>query len=376
MLKSSLHKKNEAQLFETKKSFKLQSQYIYMKNLYLAFLLVLGVGSLSAQDIHFSQWWTAPMAMNPAMTGNFNGLVRATFDYRNQWFLIPTLNQTTPYQTFQGSVDGAISSQRMENNKFGVGLMFFNDRAGDGGLTTNSALASIAYHQGVDRYGKSHLSFGLQAGFVMKQVTIQNLIFESQLDGYGWNKNISNGENFNSSPIIYPDVNAGVMFSSRPKDKFAYNFGVSVDHIAAPRESFLFDENNRINRRYNVHGGMEISAGNDNQWTFSPTILFMMQGQAEQYNYGLGINYQTNNDNVGIFGGGFARMNSGGAFDAAILNLGVELYSTRIGLAYDINISGLSGASQSQGAVEVSVVYIFKKTKDQPINYPMYCPKF
>jgi type IX secretion system PorP/SprF family membrane protein len=346
-----------------------------MKNLYLAFLLLLGVAS-SAQDIHFSQWWTAPLEVNPALTGNFNGLLRASFDYRNQWFLIPTLNQTTPYQTFQASVDASLASQRMENNKFGVGLMFFNDRAGDGSLTTNSAMASVAYHQGVDRYGRSHLSFGLQAGFVMKQITEQNLIFESQLDGYGWNKNIYNGENFSSSPIIYPDVNAGINFSSRPKDKFAYNFGVSVFHIAAPRESFLFDQNNRINRRFSVNGGMEFKAGYDNQWTIAPTFLFMLQGQAEQYNVGMGVNYQTTNDNLGIFGGAFGRLNSGGAFDAAILNLGVELWSTRVGFAYDINVSGLSGASQSQGAVEVSVVYVFKKQRDQSINYPMYCPKF
>ena len=346
-----------------------------MKNLYLAFLLLLGM-SLSAQDIHFSQWWTAPMAMNPALTGNFNGMVRATFDYRNQWFLIPTLNQTTPYQTFQASVDASLSSQRMENNKFGVGLMFFNDRAGDGGLTTNSAMASVAYHQGIDRYGRTHLSFGLQAGFVMKQITEQNLIFESQLDGYGWNRNIYNGENFNSNPIIYPDVNAGINFSSRPKDKFAYNFGVSVFHIASPRESFLFDQNNRINRRYSVNGGMAISAGPDNVWTISPTFLFMMQGQAQQYNVGIGVNYQTTNDNLAIFGGGFTRLNSGGSFDAAILNVGVELWNTRIGFAYDINLSKLSAASESQGAVEVSAVYIFKKQRDQSINYPMYCPKF
>jgi type IX secretion system PorP/SprF family membrane protein len=346
-----------------------------MKNLYLAFLLCLG-GGLFAQDIHFSQWWAAPVAMNPAMTGNFPGLIRATFNYRNQWFLIPTLNQVTPYQTFEGSVDASLTSQRMENNKFGVGVMFFNDRAGDGGLSTTSALASVAYHQGVDRYGRTHLSFGLQAGFVMKQIQEQNLIFESQLDGYGWNKNISNGENFNSKPIIYPDVNAGIMLSSRPKDRFAFNFGVSVFHISAPRESFLYDQNNRINRRVAVNGSCDISAGPDNHWTISPTILFMEQGKAEQYNYGVGANYQTNNDNLGVFGGAFARMNSGGAFDAAILNLGVEVYSTRVGLSYDINVSGLNGASQSQGALELSVVYIYKKQRDQSINYPMYCPKF
>ncbi len=332
--------------------------------------------SLFAQDIHFSQWWAAPVAMNPAMTGHFDGMLRATFNYRNQWFLIPTLNQVAPYQTFEGSVDYSISSERLESNKFGVGLMFFNDKAGDGALTTNSALASVAYHQTVDRYGKSHLSFGLQGGVVVKQIKVQDLIFESQLDGYGWNKNIYNGENFNSSPIIYPDVNAGLMFSSRPKDRFAYNFGVSVFHLSTPHESFLFDQNNRINRRFVVHGGCEIVTGQDKQWSFTPTVLFMMQGQAQQLNIGMGINYKTTNDNVAIFGGGFARINGGPFFDAGIINGGVELYNTRIGLAYDINVSSLSAASKAQGAIELSVVYIFKKKNDPWINYPFYCPKF
>ena len=89
------------------------------------------------------------------------------------------------------------------------------------------------------------------------------------------------------------------MFSSRPKDKFAYNFGVSVFHIAAPRESFLFDENNRINRRFVAHGSIEINAGYDNQWTVSPTVLFMMQGQAQQYNFGVRDRFKRNCNNQG-----------------------------------------------------------------------------
>ncbi|MBS1594826.1 MAG: PorP/SprF family type IX secretion system membrane protein [Bacteroidetes bacterium] len=346
-----------------------------MKKLYAAIFLLIS-GGVFAQDIHFSEWWATPVAMNPALTGKFNGLIRGTFAYRNQWFLIPTLNQTSPYQTMQASVDGSIASERLNNNKFGVGLMFFNDKAGDGSLTTNSAMASVAYHQAVDRYGKSHLSFGLQAGFVMKQVQYQNLIFESQLDGFGWNRNINSGEAFTGKPIIYPDVNVGVAFASRPTEKFAYNFGASVNHIAAPRESFLGDESSRINRRFNVHGSLEINAGYDNQWTFVPTLLFMMQGQAQQYNFGLGINYQTTNEHLGVFAGAFGRANSKAAFDAAILNAGVDVYNARIGLAYDINISGLSGASKSQGALEASIVYIFKRQKDEWIQYPMYCPKF
>jgi hypothetical protein len=119
-----------------------------------------------------------------------------------------------------------------------------------------------------------------------------------------------------------------------------------------------------------VHGGCEISLGSDNEWSLLPTFLFMLQANAQQYNVGLGVNYQAT-ENIGIFGGGFYRVK-----DAAILNLGVDIYNARIGLSYDINHSDLRGASKAQGAMEVSVVYIFKRQRDQSIQYPMYCPKF
>ncbi|MFN8309915.1 MAG: PorP/SprF family type IX secretion system membrane protein [Chitinophagales bacterium] len=325
-----------------------------------------------AQDVHFSQYWAAPVAINPAQTGKFNGVVRGTFNYRNQWFLIPTQNSVAPYQTYQASVDAPITSDRLGNNKFGVGLMFFNDKAGDGALTTNYAMVSASYHQSLDRYGLWHLSFGLQGGVAVKRVNISDLIFESQLDGFGWNKNLNNGEStFQNKAIVYPDVNLGALLSAHPKDRFGFNFGFAVHHVAQPKEHFLTnDQETYLHRRFVAHGGLEFNAGYDKEWTIAPTFLVMVQAQAQQYNVGIGVNYQAN-DNIGIFGGGFYRVG-----DAAIVNLGVDVYNARIGVSYDINHSGLRGASRSQGAMEVSVVYTFKKQRDQDVDYPSYCPKF
>jgi hypothetical protein len=81
--------------------------------------------------------------------------------------------------------------------------MFYGDRAGDGALTTYCGMASIAYHKAVDRYGKARVSLGIQAGVVSKQIQINNLIFESQLDNFGWNSSLFNGEsNFNNKAIL------------------------------------------------------------------------------------------------------------------------------------------------------------------------------
>jgi type IX secretion system PorP/SprF family membrane protein len=342
-----------------------------MKKLYSLFVACSLFGSAIAQDIHFSQYYTSPLTLNPALTANINGMFRATFNYRNQWFTIPVLNSVAPYQTYQASFDMPILRERLGNDGFGFGGSFYTDKAGDGALQTFCGLASIAYHKSVDRYGRARISLGLQAGVVSKQVNISNLIFENQLDGFGWNTNLSNGENnFSNRNILYPDVNIGALWSHAPKDLIRYYLGFSMNHLSRPKESFLGDNRNRLNYRFNVNAGAEFFVNDDYRFSISPTFLFMLQSNAQQYNVGVGVNYYVNDD-IAVFGGGFYRV-----LDAAILNVGVELWNARIGFSYDINHSGLKNASRAQGAMEVSLVYIFKKERPTSIQYEKYCPSF
>lgn len=341
-----------------------------MRKIY-ALALLLSSQVLSAQDVHFSQYWATPMAMNPAMCGKFNGLMRFTFDYRNQWFTVPTINAKGTYQTYQASVDANVLPTERTNNRLGVGLMFFNDKAGDGALQTNTGMLSLAYHQSLSRYGHTHLSLGLQAGIVSKRINMQSLIFETQLSDFGWNQTLPNQEPYSGKQILYGDVTIGALVTSRPKQRFGFNIGYSLHHLSQPRESFLGDPNNRLPMLHVVNGGCEFTRGYDNEWTIAPTFLFMMQANATQFNIGLGLNYRTVNENIAVFGGAYVR-----GVDAAILNLGVDVFNTRMGVSYDINYSDFRAASKAQGAIEVSVVYIFRKSNDKYIYYDNYCPIF
>ena len=127
-----------------------------MTKYYFLLLVFLASGAF-AQDIHFSQYYASPLTLNPAMTGNINGVLRAAAIYRNQFFAIPTANAVTPFQTYQASVDAPLLRERLGNDAFGIGGMAYGDRAGDGALTTISAMASIAYNKAVDRYGKARI---------------------------------------------------------------------------------------------------------------------------------------------------------------------------------------------------------------------------
>lgn len=346
-----------------------------MKKFYVILLAALMYSArVKSQDIHFSQYYASPLTLNPALTANINGDFRVAANYRMQWYTIPTLNSVAPYQTYQVSFDMPILRQRLGNDAFGFGGMFYTDKAGDGALTTFSFMASVAYHKAIDRYGHCRLSFGLQAGVVSEQVNINNLVFESQLNQGGgfFDPTLPNGENyFNNKPIIYPDVNAGALWSQAVKEKFRYYVGFAMDHLSRPDISFYTDEPaSRLDYRYNIHLGGEIYLNRDNTLSLNPAFLFMLQGNATEYDPGLALNYEMT-DNFTLFGGLWYRVG-----DAVIPNIGAEYQNFRLGFSYDVNYSTLSTSSHAQGAVELSLVYIHKKEKPGKIRYESYCPLF
>src|SRR3984885_3759927 len=47
--------------------------------------LVVSTAFSFSQDIHFTQFFSNPLILNPAQTGNFNGNYRVGFNFRGEW---------------------------------------------------------------------------------------------------------------------------------------------------------------------------------------------------------------------------------------------------------------------------------------------------
>src|ERR1043165_5579267 len=78
-----------------------------------------------AQDPHFSQFFSSPLTLNPALTGKFNGNIRASGNYRNQW---PTINRA--YTTATLSLDMPVMRTHISpNDTWGVGIMGYTDQS-------------------------------------------------------------------------------------------------------------------------------------------------------------------------------------------------------------------------------------------------------
>lgn len=352
-----------------------------MRRIFLSILVLVAVLTIQAQDIHFSQYYASPLTLNPSMTGLINGDFRVAANYRGQWFTIPTLNSSAPYNTYQGSFDAALFRKKLNGNGLGVGAMFYADEAGNGSLATYAAYGSIAYHQAVDRFGRSRISLGFQGGYVQKRIFRYDLLFEEQFDNTinSFNPFLDDGENnFNQGNFGYFDLNAGVLFSSMANDKLSYYFGFAANHLTTPGENFLDQqaEKNEIGMRYTGHGGLSIKTGK--YFKVLPTFMYMLQSQAQQINIGSGFEY-TFSDSFKGFAGAWTRVVGGvDGFqnDAAIVTVGGEFYNTRVGVSYDFNTSGFRGASKSVGAFEVSLIYIHNQEEPGRIHYERFCPTF
>ncbi len=101
-----------------------------------------GAGRVSAQGMHFSQYFNAPLLLNPANTAlSPEADYRVGVNYRQQWAAVPV-----PYNTFAVYGDLQVLRNRNETNWLGLGAAVWNDVAGQGQLTLTRAEAFLAYH--------------------------------------------------------------------------------------------------------------------------------------------------------------------------------------------------------------------------------------
>ena len=112
----------------------------------LLFLAFFGLGSFGsqAQDAHLSMYDAAPMFLNPAMTGVFQGDWRLHAQYRTQWKSV----NYKPYTTALISFDAPV-------RKWGFGGQVSNFRAGLGNYNALQGTVSIAYTTSIDK-SKNH----------------------------------------------------------------------------------------------------------------------------------------------------------------------------------------------------------------------------
>ncbi len=336
-----------------------------MRKLLCALTILFGVLSANAQDPNFSQFFASPLTLNPALTGKFDGTYRVAGNYRNQW---PTINNA--YTTATVSFDAGILRNRIpEVDQFGVGIMAFTDKSGNGALQYNYLALSTAYHKGLDEDGFHQLGAGFQATYVNKRLDVASLKFEDQLRADGFTGITTESFTSNQLSVAYLDVNAGILYNGTTNGDNNIYAGVSMYHINKPKESFqdgefylaprvTFQAGGRIPVGY--LNSIHLSANHSRQAGAVNTVV----GGA----YGLNLNGDEHTP-TNLYLGSWFRLG-----DAVIPYVGLEFGELHFGATYDVNVSSLKPASNLRGGAELSLIYI-RQPRD-PNAKKLNCPKF
>ncbi len=340
-----------------------------------SFLLIIplffSISGLRAQDAQYSQFYAAPLYLNPAFAGSALA-PRAVLNYRNQW---PGLDAT--YVTYSASFD-----YYFPKAKSGVGLLVTNDMQGFGKFRNTDIGAQYAYQ--LELSDDWAFRAGVQASYVLRNANYFGLTFGNQYTSQGFDPNLP-GESLAYATNNYVDLSSGGLLFS---DKFY--IGYSAHHMNRPNQSILSGENSPLPMKSTITAGMKIPldsktgkglrvSKNEREISFSPAILYKMQGKFSQLDAGMYFTYEPLVLGVWYRGLPIRKSIEGlNNHDAAIFLVGFKNNNLSIGYSYDLTISSLTPSTG--GSHEISVAYIFpqaphkKKLPRSARRLP--CPKF
>jgi len=315
-----------------------------LNKIYILLLFTLVSNGLLAQDPHFSQFYSSPLTLNPAMTGVFAGETRLAMTYRNQWRTV-----STPFTTATVACDFQLLNEKIGNDLFGLGFVGMIDQSNNQGLKANFLSISTAYNKSIDIEGLHKIGVGFQASWATKKADYSRFVFSRQFTPMGFDPSLPTGEPTSGFTINYLDVAAGFLYSGMSATNSQWYLGGSYYHLNKPNEA-ISTEQNRLSPRLSVHGGFNFPFAEQNRIYLS--ALYMNSMITEEFLFGTifekyipNIEYETS-----LYTGVYYRPN-----DAVIPYIGIGTPKMQLGLSYDINISSLKTATQSRGGFEISL---------------------
>lgn len=314
---------------------------------YMILVLLMGEGT-QAQDLHFSQFFNAPLLTNPANTGFIpDGDYRLGVNYRNQWASITAF----PYKTMSAYGDWQIMQNRDNTGWMGIGGVILRDVAGASVLTSTKIYGSIAYHQMIG--AGSLLSLGFNTGWANKNINTSNLTFPGQWNGQFFDAHQSGGAaKLDQNNINYLDMQVGMNYAYFPGSEIYLNAGVSAMHINRPRESFFNDPTVNTIVPVRWTGFLNGSFKLNDRVILNPNVYGSLQANSYEIVGGLNARYNLSGDGEKeLMAGLYYRYR-----DAFIPMVGLTYKDVSFNFSYDATTSSLATYNNGRGAFEFSII--------------------
>jgi type IX secretion system PorP/SprF family membrane protein len=323
---------------------------MHLKKYISLLILITLLQTAKGQDIHFSQFFEAPLLRNPSLAGIFSGDYRVQAVFHDQWNSF-----TNAYRT--GSLNGEYKMPVGEGNDFlTAGLQLLYDKAGTAALSTTELLPALNYHKSLSSDHVMYLSAGFMGGLVEKRIDMSKVTTNSQYNGTAYDPSLPDGELLVNPTIRYLDGSLGLSFNTTFGQDHANTLflGAAMHHLNRPKNSFYKSPAVELDPKYVFSGGMKLTineyasftlqADHSRQGSFQETIGGVL------YSYKLGDDPENSGYILSL--GGFLRWK-----DALIPVLKLDMNALAVSLSYDANVSELKTVSQGKGGVELSISY-------------------
>jgi type IX secretion system PorP/SprF family membrane protein len=325
-------------------------------------LIVFFSMTVEGQDLHFSQFYEAPLLRNPALAGLYEGDIRVQGVYRNQWNSV-----SYPFQT--GSINAEYKFKVGRGEDFlTLGGQVLYDKAGTIQLKTVHMLPVVNFHKSLSKERISYLSLGFMGGVVNRNLDRSRVTTNSQYDGFYYNGSLPDGESLVGS-YSYADMSVGMSYNTSlgSYDQHLVFGGVAYHHFNKPYNSFY--KNITHLPKWVISGGAKLNIDDITYVTFHGD--YALQGPFKELIFGGLFSKKPGGEDAAglvVHAGTYYRYK-----DAIIPVVKLEASRIAIGFSYDINISRLAGASLNRGGFELSMSWFMNRPEHADI---ILCPKF
>jgi type IX secretion system PorP/SprF family membrane protein len=319
----------------------------------LGFVCFVTTVHLSAQDIHYTQFYNSPININPALTGIYNGDQRYMGSVRDQWRSVPV-----PWFTFSGSYDQKIYLDKHEEGFFGVGGIFNYDRQGDSKLNLSGLSLTGSYTRIL---APEHLlTGGLLLGIASRGFDTGSLTWDNQWNGQRFDANLGSGENFDAQRVTYFESGAGINYRFQKSTRKHIDIGVGAFHLIEPTTTFYNTDDQKLPRRFSISGvanwklvdalDLQLHALHQIQGAYDETLfgfltkIYVSQQKGNEWQLHLGGSYRTSN-----------------AWVPAVALSWNQWYAS---FSYDVDTSEFDQFTNGRGGPEFHLRYVITHVKD------------
>lgn len=320
----------------------------------------------SAQDFHYSQYFAAPLHLNPAFAGTAQ-YHRVAINNRIQWPSLPKA-----FNNYSLSYDYNLKALNS-----GLGLLLSTEQAGSAGLRNTSGAVNYSYKVQLNK--KWMISSGMYLGYTARRIDGSKIILGDQIDFGVDGAPSSDPVSGQLNNTQYLDTGAGLLVYNR-----RLWIGSAFHHLNEPNQSFL-EGQSPLPLKYSVHGGFQFPLGSRMfrsrgaaVSSLAPSFVFKSQGRFRQLDLGTSFLYEP--IVMGLWYRGIPLADNGTAFvnhDAVVFLMGVRFSFFDVGYSYDASISRLG--VDTGGAHEISLQFRFDtrnpgrvKKKDKFLPCPAF----